>query len=287
MSKSLDFFSNQGGNIVIIPSSNSKIESYNSFFKKISSLKIYPKVSDTLKITAINYNHPLFKNVFSKKVNNFQYPITYNHYPFSFKNSSKIVSFENNLPFISQINTSKSKIYWLSSSINKKNSNFLNSPLIVPVFFHFGKTSYNHSKLYYYLNDENIIDIDINLKNDEILNLSNFNYSFIPNQQSFQNKVKIITKNLPNKEGFYSITKKKDTLQTIAFNTPKEESLLQFLDLNTLKETHKNINTSTSIGEVFKNLNEKNKVHWLWKWFLALAIVSLLLEIFILKFYKP
>ena len=60
-----------------------------------------------------------------------------------------------------------------------------------------------------------------------------------------------------------------------------------FMNLNSLKEKNRNIHISTSIANVFKDLNEKNEVHWLWKWFLALAIVSLLLEILILKFYKP
>ena len=190
-------------------------------------------------------------------------------------------------PFISQIKTSNSKIYWISSSINKNNSNFLNSPLIVPVFYNFGKLSFKHSKLYYYLDDENTIDIETQLGKDEILTISNATSSFIPTQQTFQNKVNITTKAQPTKAGFYNILRKKDTLQTIAFNTPKEESNLNFLDLNLLKETNKDINTSSTIKEVFNDLNEKNEVHWLWKWFLALAIVSLLLEIFILKFYKP
>ena len=287
LSKSIFNFLNKGGNIVIIPNQKSKVESYNSFLEKVVSSKIKPKVTDTLKITNINFNHPLFKNVFSKKVSNFQYPTTQSYYPISSKNSSKIVSFENNQPFISQIKTSNSNIYLLSSSINKNNSNFLNSPLIVPVFYNFGKLSFKHSKLYYYLDDENNIDIETQLEKDDILTISNATFSFIPTQQTFQNKVNITTKEQPTKEGFYNILRKKDTIKTIAFNTPKEESNLNFLDLNLLKETNKDINTSTSIKEVFKDLNEKNEVHWLWKWFLALAIVSLLLEILILKFYKP
>jgi hypothetical protein len=287
LSKSIFNFLNEGGNIVIIPNQKSKIDSYNSFLEKVANSKIKFKVTDTLKITNINYNHPLFKNVFSKKVSNFQYPTTQSYYPISSKNSSKIVSFENNQPFISQIKTSNSNIYWISSSINKNNSNFLNSPLIVPVFYNFGKLSFKHSKLYNYLDDENTIDIETQLGKDEILTISNATFSFIPTQQTFQNKVNITTKAQPTKEGFYNILRKKDTIQTIAFNTPKEESNLNFLDLNLLKETNKDINTSSTIKEVFNDLNEKNEVHWLWKWFLALAIVSLLLEIFILKFYKP
>jgi hypothetical protein len=73
----------------------------------------------------------------------------------------------------------------------------------------------------------------------------------------------------------------------LSFNSPKKESLLNFIDLNSLKEKNSNMNIAFSIADVFKDLNKKNEVHSLWKWFLGLAIVSLLLEIFILKFYTP
>ena len=285
LSKSMIEYSNKGGDLVIIPNNKIDVNSYNLFLEKIASSKIESKISDTLKITDINYNHPLFKNVFSKKVSNFQYPTTQSYYPISSKNSSKIISFENNLSFISQIKDANSKTYWVSSSLNKNNSNFLNSPLIVPVFYNFGKLSFQHSRLYYFLDDKNIIDIETKLEKETVLNLSNSKSSFIPTQQTFQNKVTITTKEQPNNAGFYHVLRKKDTLQILAYNTPKEESLLNFMDLNSLKE--KNITVSTSITDVFKDLNEKNEVHWLWKWFLVLAIVSLLLEIFILKFYKP
>lgn len=284
LSKSLLDFSKKGGSIVIIPNSALEIKSYNLFLNEIANANILTKVSDTLKISKINFNHPLFKNVFSKKVTNFQYPIVKSYYPIISNNKSKILSFENNSSFISQIKKDNSTIFWVSSSLSKKNSNFLNSPLIVPVFYNFGKLSFQHSKLYYYLDDQNTIDIETDIEKDEVLLIVNSNISFIPPQQTFQNKVSISTKNNPSDAGFYHILRKKDTLQTIAFNNPKEESLLTFLDLTTLKEPN---NFSSSLKDFFTDLNKKNEVQWLWKWFLALAIVSLLLEILILKFYKP
>jgi hypothetical protein len=287
LSKSVLDFSKKGGTVVIIPNSKLDTQSYNLFLTKIANAKIQSKISDTLKITNINFNHPLFKNVFSKKVNNFQYPIVKSHYPIQSKNSSKIISFENNSSFISQIKGANSNVFWISSSLSKENSNFLNSPLIVPVFYNFGKLSFQHSKLYYYLDEENTIDVATEIEKDEILSIVNSTSSFIPPQQTYQNKVNIITKSNPKDAGFYHIIRKKDTLQTIAFNNPKEESSLNFLDINLLKEVNSEIDFSSSIEDFFTDLNKKNEVHWLWKWFLTLAIVSLLLEILILKFYKP
>ena len=286
LSNSLQVFSNNGGTVVIVPNSNSSIFSYNNFLQKLTSAKIDSKIINNLKITNINFNHPFFQNVFSKKVNNFQYPTVNQFFTFQSKNSSEIITFENNSPFLIQIKAANRSIYLFSSAINKKNSNLLNSPLIVPIFFNFGKFSFQHSQLYYYLEKENQIDVEIQLQKDEILEISNSNSTFIPSQQVFQNKVKITTIEQPLEAGFYNIQRKKEINEIIAFNMPKEESILQFLDISTLKDESNDINISSSISTAFEKKNKKNEVQWLWKWFLALAIVSLLLEILILKFYK-
>ena len=286
LSNSLQVFSNNGGTVVIVPNSNSSIFSYNNFLQNLTSAKIDSKIINNLKITNINFNHPFFQNVFSKKVNNFQYPTVNQFFTFQSKNSSEIITFENNSPFLIQIKAANRSIYLFSSAINKKNSNLLNSPLIVPIFFNFGKFSFQHSQLYYYLEKENQIDVEIQLQKDEILEISNSNSTFIPSQQVFQNKVKITTKEQPSEAGFYNIQRKKEINEIIAFNMPKEESILQFLDISNLKDESNDINISSSISTAFQKMNKKNEVQWLWKWFLALAIVSLLLEILILKFYK-
>ncbi len=257
LSNSLQVFSNNGGTVVIVPNSNSSIFSYNNFLQNLTSAKIDSKIIDNLKITNINFNHPFFQNVFSKKANNFQYPTVNQFFTFQSKNSSEIITFENNSPFLIQIKAANRSIYLFSSAINKKNSNLLNSPLIVPIFFNFGKFSFQHSQLYYYLEKENQIDVEIQLQKDEILEISNSNSTFIPSQQVFQNKVKITTKEQPSEAGFYNIQRKKEINEIIAFNMPKEESILQFLDISNLKDESNDINISSSISTAFQKMNKK------------------------------
>ena len=279
-------FSKNGGSLVIIPSGNSNLQTYNALFKDLNAGKIKIKKTGKLKITNINYKHPLFQNVFSKKVTNFQYPTTESHFPTSSIKASNIVLFEDNTPFISQIRNAEGTIYWVSSPLNRKNSNFITSPLVVPIFYNFGKMSYKHPQLFYRMGMENNIDIETTLNKNRVLRISNAENAFIPLQKKFQNKVRITTNEQPLKDGFYTILKANDTIQKLAFNYPKKESMLNFMDLNALKKTNKNVTISTSIPSIFKKINKKYEVHWLWKWFLTLAIVSLLLELLILKFYK-
>ena len=280
----LDFIKN-GGDLLIIPNQNISIDSYNSFFRKITSGKIISQKKDSLKITNINFQHPLFKNVFSKEVSNFQYPSSRITYSNNLK-GDPIISFNNSSPFLQEIDNEYSKIYWFSTPLDIKSTNFSNSPLIVPTLFNIAQQSLEFSNPYYYLQEENKIDVNTKTEKDEVLKISNGITSFIPLQQSFANKVTLTTSESPKNEGFYSIVSKKDTLQSLAFNINKEESALSFYDMKNVANRNEKINFYDSIEQLFKEINTKNEVQWLWKLFLTIAIVSLLLEILILKFFR-
>ena len=285
LKNSLLKFLKNGGNLLIIPNQNIELSSYNSLFKEINTGKIQSKNRDSLKITTINFEHPLINNVFTKEVRNFEYPTTIINYTHNFKGNA-ILLFENKTPFLHEISNSLSKIYLFSSPLNIQSSNFINSPLIVPTLYNIARQSLELNKPYYILQKENSIEIRKKIEKNEILKISNHIKSFIPPQENFANKVVFSTLNEPKTEGFYDIVLNKDTLTSIAYNNSSSESSLVSYNLNTVKKENKNIEIFSSIKEYFKEKNEKNEVQSLWRLFLAIAIVSLSLEILILKFFN-
>ncbi len=277
----------EGKSLVIIPNENLNINSYNSFFSNIQIGNIFNKVSDSLKITNINFKNPFFKNVFSKDVQNFQYPVVKNYYTSNFKQASSLLNFENQQDFINQISTKKGNVFWIASPLNTNTSNFTSSPLVVPVFYNFGKFSAKYPKPYYTIGATNFIDVATVLKKDEVLTIKDNVNSFIPLQQLYSTKVTLETTDNPEKQGLYTVNKDNIAIETIAFNYNKSESELTFLNIKEEIKGNKNLHYSESIAAVLQKNTAKNKVTWLWKWFLALAIVSLVFEILILKFFKP
>lgn len=278
-------FLENGGHLMIIPHVKSQINSYNTFINKITSGLITSVKSDSLKITEINFDHPLYSNVFSKKVDNFQYPTVTKSFEGSFVGDA-IIRFENRKPFLQELRNPYSKVYWFSSPLSSEVTNFSNSPLVVPTIYNIGQQSLKVSQPYYTLQKANIIEVAVKAGKDEILTISNQNESFIPLQQSYANKVSLSTESQPIDPGFYQISLQQDTLGTVSYNIQKEESLLSFYDLEEIQKTNNNLKIYDSIEELFTDINEKNEVRWLWKLFLAIAIVSLLLEILILKFFR-
>tara|TARA_R110002073_G_scaffold8207_3_gene45747 strand:+ start:34414 stop:36369 length:1956 start_codon:yes stop_codon:yes gene_type:complete len=278
-------FAKNGGHLLIIPNQKIETASYNLFFSKINKGSITGIRKDSLKITDINYQHQIFTDVFSKQVDNFQYPSVTRSYQSTF-NGDKVISYENKSAFLLEVSNPYSKIYWFSSPIDIASTNFSNSPLIVPTLYNIGQQSLKITKPYYTLQENNIIEIDKKIGKDEILTISNDTDSFIPLQQSYTNKVKLTTNTQPKNPGFYEVMLKKDTLETIAYNISSKESILSFYDLKALEKSNENFEIYDSIEGLFSEINQKNEVQWLWKLFLTIAIVSLLLEILILKFFR-
>jgi hypothetical protein len=285
----LNEFIKNGGSLVVIPSSNIDLLNYNQFFNLFKAGVIGKKNKQENKVTTINFTHPILANVFEKQISNFQYPNVKSSYQTNFNNASAILNFNNQRAFITQlkINIKKSgKLYFICSSINNKNSNFKNSPLIVPVFYNFGKQSFNITQLYYTIGNTNNFEIKTKLKKDAILKIKNDSYSFIPLQQINQNSVKITTEENPLIANHYTVFNEDVSIKNIAFNYNRSESETNYLNLKSELKDYKNVTFSTNINQAFEQINDQYKTNSLWKWFIILALLFLIIEILLIKFWK-
>ena len=79
----IEFFKN-GGNLVLIPSEETDISTYNNLLNQLGIGLIRSKENTDHKITSINFNHPLVNDVFEKRVQNFQYPKTNQYFKSNF-----------------------------------------------------------------------------------------------------------------------------------------------------------------------------------------------------------
>lgn len=279
-------FSKNGGSIVVIPAINSNIKSYNQLFNSLQMGTVKSKIEQEHKITSINYEHPLINNVFEKKVTNFQYPTASIYFESTFHSNANILKFDNNSAFISSKEFVNSSVYWVASPLDKNASNFTQSSLIVPIFYNFAKQSLQSPKLYYTISPTNTIDILTTIGKDEVLKVSNTDSEFIPLQTISQNKVRLNFEDTIIKSGFYSISNSAKNIKTIAFNYNRDESNLNYLDIETLIANNKKVSMATSVEAIFKNIHNEQKINWLFKWFLAFSVLFLFIEMLILKYFN-
>ena len=271
-------FTIQGGSIILMPSKAINKASYNQFLANYNS-GFNDEITSEKRITTINYSHPLYNNgVFEKQVKNFQYPKVTSFYNIASTSLSPVLQFEDEKIFLGQ----NKSAFIFTATLNQDNSNFKNSPLIVPTLYNIAKQSFKIPELYYTIGKDNTFDVATKMQQDAVLSLTNGDINMIPKQQYFNNKVVVNTLEDPSLSGTYLIKNKSETIKSVSYNYSRNESKLVYRDLSSIE----NVTVSDSITKVFDTIKSDTKVNALWKWFAIFALALLIIEMLILKFFK-
>lgn len=272
----LQNFEDNGGSLIIIPSNESLTSTYNQLVSN-HSWNMGTKIINEKRITTIHFSHPVFQEVFSSTVTNFQYPLAQSHYPIQYNLGSKMLSFDDASPFLLHHNAT----YLFASALQKDNSNFTNSDLVIS-FYAIARNSLKASRLYFNVGENTSFDVDISLPQDEIITLKNVSETVIPRQQYYNNKVSVFTEETPENAGIYQVTTNVDILQNVSFNFDRSESNLTYHSIESLGK----VNVSDSVNSLLSELKNDSKINVLWKWFVIFALVFLIIEMLLLKYLK-
>ncbi|MFC3333610.1 vWA domain-containing protein [Flavobacterium palustre] len=277
----LKAFSEKGGNLIIIPSAKNSIATLNSFLANFGKIQFKSFDNTEKLISKINFNHPLFSGVFENKISNFQYPSTKASFTVS-DSSPAALLYNDQSTFLTALQSAVSSVCIFSAPINTENSNFQQSPLIVPVFYKMAQFNQNNGVTALTIGNQNPFIVDASLSKDGILEVKNANEHFIPIQQIRNTKVKMTFNDLPQEAGNFEIYNQKQWIENISFNYNRKESNLNASDSNILSD----YNTAESIKSVFQSLQTDRMDNQLWKWFIIFALLFLLCEMAIIKFLK-
>lgn len=277
----LKAFVSKGGNLVVIPSEKSSISNLNSFLGNFGKVQFNSLKTESKLITKINFDHPLFSGVFENKITNFQYPKTNSSFDISSPYPA-VLSFEDQSTFVTAIQNPTAGITVFSAPINGGNSNFQQSPLIVPLFYKMAVNNQKTGVNALTIGNNKPYFVDVLLTKDAILEVKGTEDSFIPIQQILNNKVKLTFNDFPETAGNYSIFDKKENIENLSFNYKRTESDLSQVNTNVVSD----FKTADTISTIFNTLQTERTDSQIWKWFVIFALLFLALEMAIIKFVK-
>ncbi len=286
LSQSLQAFVQQKGNLVIIPSADIDLATYNELLESLQAGKIQGRFEEDKSVTGIKYDHPFFDQVFEKEIDNFQYPVLSEGYIGDFKNASTLLQFDDLTDFVSEIKYFDHKVYWIAAPLSGQGNKFITSPLIVPLFYNFSVQNKNDHAIYLTIGQQNVIKIDTEDPSDSPVKIIQNDTEFIPLQTKSSEVTKITTEEYPLNQGIYELQSNGEFLQRLAFNHDRIESDLNFNDLKPLTDAYKNIHLYDSLDKALKEGNDRNNNKDLWQLFIIFALVFLILEILLQKFLK-
>lgn len=277
----LKAFVSKGGNLVVIPSEKTSLSSLNALLGNFGKIQFGNLETNSKLITKINFDHPLFSGVFENKITNFQYPKVNSSFAVS-SSYPAVLSFEDQTAFVTAVQNQVSGITVFTAPINSANSNFQQSPLIVPLFYKIAQNNQKTGVNALTIGNNQPYFVDVLLTKDAILEVKGTDDSFIPIQQILNNKVKLTFNDFPETAGNYSVFDKKEWVENISFNYKRTESDLSQVNTNVVSD----FKTADTISTIFNTLQTERTDSQIWKWFVIFALLFLALEMAIIKFVK-
>ncbi|GAB3333338.1 BatA and WFA domain-containing protein [Marivirga atlantica] len=280
-------FAQQGGTLVLIPSEDfvdlNELEKFGVIDAKRRN------IDEKVELSNPDFNNPFFNNVFKNKEELIDMPVA--KPLINWRQGNNLLSFKDGSPFLSVV---ESNIYLFSTELTEAYTDFPKTAIFLPVFYKMAFSNQGESSVHYHYLDEELVDLSyMRISNGVIIKLANNGKALIPDQREKGSGKEIIIPKGELEPGFYNVLNAKtDSIYGhLALNYPKEESKEGFYtiaELNTLFSDQPNVKVINEPG--FDKLNEyitESKEGFpLWKYFLILALLSLLAEVLIIRFYK-
>lgn len=278
LSESLTNYSRNNGFLVFIPNQSiKKLSSYNRFLKNYN-FKFRELIDLPEEMTTINFSHNLFNGVFEKSITNFNYPKFKSHYIIESDKKESILKFNNGNDLLLFMNN----LYLFTSALNPNNSNFSSSELIAPLFYNMGFFSINTNTLYYEIGLNHKIVFKHEILKDKVISIKDSINEFIPIQRSYTSKSEIELNYHPSLSGHYNVLYNNNNLGVLAFNNDSSESRNTYSNPDLISE----IQVENSLIKLINDTKSETNNTPLWKWFVIFALILLITEIFILKYFK-
>ena len=273
-------FAKKDGTIIFIPSTEMYPDEVNNWLKNWGAIRFSNNEASKKLITKISFSHPVYRNVFEKNVTNFQFPTVNQYFKIS-STGAPLLRFEDENSFLIALNN----VYVFSAALNRENSNFQNSPLIVPTFYNMAQKNSQNGIVNLKIGQENPFLVETQIQKDEILKIkqSNTNNSaeFVPSQQIKNNSVLLTFDNSPEIAGNYGVFLNNTKIKDLSFNYARTES-----NLNASVPDLSEYEVANSIESFIEAVQTNKTENEFWKWLLALTLLLLITELFIQKFVK-
>jgi hypothetical protein len=297
-------YTNNGGTILVLPASNTDLASYTNFLSSLQAPSYQPIDTANTKVVKLSEEIYLFRDVFEKQQGkqvistNTDLPAVNKYFPISYSTANltvPLMSMLNGRDFLTLTNSGMGQVIQFTVPLDPAFSNFPQQALFVPVLYNIALISHPSHTLYSIIGDNKVIRVGITVPSgDKVYKIKSLQSDFeiIPQINSAGNMVNVFVGNQVPMAGNFNLLDGKTILSSLAFNYNRGESDLTcntVADLESmLAKAHlKNFsvlkNSQKPLNEVIAQINSGTQ---LWRYFIWLALLFLLAEVLLIRFFK-
>ncbi len=287
-------FVDSGGNLLIFPAESADLVSYNRFLSSVN-VNLYQSL-DTVstRVTAINELHPVYTGVFDRIPENLDLPWVEQYYVFARQTAARdtwLMQLQNGNYFFTSTPVGNGQVYLSSVAASDNFSNFQRHAMFVPTLYNIALHSGSFYPLFYTLGmDESVSVRNATAGSDQLFRIQGANMEVIPEARSVDNITSLILHGQINDAGNYQLTLGDQLQRILSFNYDRRESLLESYSPAELASVAQGMDQITIFepGSISfeKQMERFRGGRQLWKLFLLLGLVFLLMEVLLLRFMK-
>jgi Aerotolerance regulator N-terminal len=292
----LSTYIRNNGNVLIFPSKNADLASYNSFLSLMGSHTFVKSNTSKREVVNINREEFVFNDVYlNNKNTNLKLPVT----TFSFDKQQstslaedRLLSFRDGTSYISKYKNEEGQLFVCASPLDITSSDLvLNAEVFVPMVYKMAISRVNQKAISYTIANRVNVQTDNKPKSGDIVYKIKGETEFIPAQTPQGKKLALQVNNNIKKAGFYDLMLANEIVDQFAFNYDRQESDLSMYsesELTNLISSNPKLKVISEAkqADISSTVSEKDKGIALWKWFLIGALLFLLVEAFLIRFFK-
>jgi hypothetical protein len=292
LAQQLKTYVNKGGTLVVFPAIDADLNNYRAFMQAMNAAYPEKLVPDEAKVSALNRQSPVFKNVFESFPPNPDLPVVKKYYQLSAAHGSQdnLMTLTGGQTFWGGYNSGRGKVYVAAVPLNEDFSNLPRHALFVPILFRIALLSGHDLPLFYTLGADETLEVPpVQLTEKQLLKMTKGSQSTIPDVRQQEGSTLLYVSDQLQEPGIYTLKKQDSTLATLAFNDNRDESDLSYLTPAALKEIlPKQAALIPGSNASLKGIvAETNLGTQLWKLCIILALISLAAEILLIRYFKP
>lgn len=292
LSSALKKFVDQGGSLLVFPSSEIDLDSYREFLTLVGVNYFINSDTNKTKVKTIHYQHPIFKNVFDEQPKgNLNLPVVFQHYAISNNTTAfktDVLSLKNGAEFLSSYQVGKGDVYLSSVSLDKEKSSFSHHALFVPILYNIALLSQKNYPLFYVIGQDYVLEVP-SVKKDNTYHILNASFDVIPPIKNNNQGTTIFVNAGVTLAGNYELTNKETSIG-LAYNYSRLESDLAIYSMeeiqNGIDVNGLNVELIENTATIQSVLAEISIGKRYWKYCIILALLFLATEIALIKLFK-
>lgn len=296
MSENLVSFVRSGGTLALFPGAKINVESWNRLLKELALPLLGRTIISGVKIDKLNYEDPFFYGMFEKKKENLNLPSISKAYQVTLTGKSsfyELIRMQNGLPLFlrsdGNLNT-----FLFTSSLLEEFGTFTSDALFPSITLRIGEMSQRKAPIFLVIGKESLFPLYKKSSSETPIHLKNEKTDFIPQtkQQDLMTYISLSGREaLENLEaGTYEIIDE-GSKGILSLNYDRSESKMDTYSKDEIidqmeNEGIQNVSFSEiSEGQSLTKIDIEKPFEY-WKVFILLALLFLIAEMLILKFWK-